>query len=95
MPSNANVQTSRSRRNTFGPAPATAGDGDGDGDGDSNAVDPDEVLTAEVRRQLRDLALIAQYGASLRHARLGLDIDTSARLHRALRVPLSSVEADA
>ncbi|MCX5267219.1 hypothetical protein [Streptomyces sp. NBC_00199] len=73
-----------------------SGDGDsGDGDGDSNAVDPDEVRTAEVRRQLRDLALIGQYGASLRHARLGLDIDTSARLHRALRVPLSSVEADA
>ena len=48
---------------------------------------------AELRRQLRDLALIGQHGASLRHARPGLDPDASARLHRALRVPLSTLEA--
>ncbi|MER6560218.1 hypothetical protein ABT300_21285 [Streptomyces sp. NPDC001027] len=48
---------------------------------------------AELRRQLRDLALIGRHGASLRHARPALDPDASARLHRALRVPLSTVGA--
>lgn len=62
-------------------------------DGHSGA--PDEVLAAELHRQLRDLALIARHGGSLRHAGLGLDIETSARLHRDLRVPLSAAEADA
>ncbi|MDX5566972.1 hypothetical protein PYK79_32300 [Streptomyces sp. ID05-04B] len=62
--------------------------------GDSNAVDPDEMLIAELHRQVRDLTLIGQHSASLRHARLGLDIDTSARLHRALRIPLSTVGTD-
>jgi hypothetical protein len=60
---------------------------------DGYADDPDEVLAAELRRQLRDLELIGRHGGSLRHAGLGLDIETSARLHRALRVPLSSIEA--
>ncbi|MFC4498751.1 MULTISPECIES: hypothetical protein [Streptomyces] len=63
--------------------------------GDSYADDPDEVLTAELHRQLHDLALISRHSASLRHASLGLDIETSARLHRVLRIPLSSIEADA
>ncbi|MGW0577928.1 hypothetical protein ACWD25_18590 [Streptomyces sp. NPDC002920] len=63
--------------------------------GDSYADDPDEVLTAELHRQLHDLALISQHSASLRHASLGLDIETSARLHRVLRIPLSSIEAGA
>ncbi|MFF3331082.1 hypothetical protein ACFYWX_16180 [Streptomyces sp. NPDC002888] len=62
---------------------------------DSYADDPDEVLTAELHRQLRDLALISQHSTSLRHASLGLDIETSARLHRVLRIPLSSIEAGA
>ncbi|AVV40492.1 hypothetical protein C6376_02690 [Streptomyces sp. P3] len=62
--------------------------------GDSNAVDPDEMLIAELHRQVRDLTLIGQHSGSLRHARLGLDIDTSARLHRALRIPLSTVGTD-
>ncbi len=60
---------------------------------DSHADDPDRVLAAELRRQLRDLDLISRHSASLRHAGLGLDIETSARLRQALRVPLSSVEA--
>jgi hypothetical protein len=55
--------------------------------------DPDGVLAAELRRQLRDLDLIGRHSASLRHAGLGLDIETSARLRHALRVPLSSAEA--
>ncbi|MFD9392216.1 hypothetical protein ACFWBB_16275 [Streptomyces sp. NPDC060000] len=55
--------------------------------------DPDEVFAAELHRQLSDLALIGSHGESLRHASLGLDIATSSRLHRVLRIPLSSTEA--
>ncbi|WP_327316847.1 hypothetical protein [Streptomyces sp. NBC_01235] len=63
--------------------------------GDSRADDPDGVLAAELRRQLHDLALIGRHSGSLRHASLGLDLETSDRLHRVLRIPLSSVEAGA
>ncbi|MEH0546848.1 hypothetical protein QA802_28315 [Streptomyces sp. B21-105] len=63
---------------------------------DGTAADRNEkTLTAELQRQLSDLTLIRQHSASLRHARLGLDIDTSARLHHALRTPLSTTEPDA
>lgn len=61
---------------------------------DSFADDPEEVLAAELHRQLRDLDLIRRHSGSLRHASRGLDIETSARLHRALQIPLSSGEAD-
>ncbi|MFF1543848.1 hypothetical protein [Streptomyces sp. NPDC058291] len=61
---------------------------------DGHADDPDGALTAELRRQLQDLALISRYSASLRHASLGLDIETSTRLHRVLRIPLSSTESE-
>ncbi|MCX5115282.1 hypothetical protein OOK13_43960 [Streptomyces sp. NBC_00378] len=52
--------------------------------------DPDEALVAELRRQLRDLDLIAQRAKELRHSSLGLPIDTSIRLRVELRTPLSS-----
>ncbi|MGQ4364091.1 hypothetical protein [Streptomyces sp. SAS_272] len=92
---NADARLDRGGRVDAGDSKAADGKAADGKAADGDAAVPDEVLTAEVRRQLRDLALIGQHGASLRHARLGLDIDTSARLHRALRVPLSSVEADA
>lgn len=62
---------------------------------DSYADDPDGFLAAELHRQLHDLALIGRHSKSLRHASLGLDIETSARLHRVLRIPLSSIDAGA
>ncbi|MET7654711.1 hypothetical protein [Streptomyces sp. NPDC005486] len=62
---------------------------------DGHADAPDEVLAAELHRQLQDLALITRHSGSLRHAGLGLDIETSTRLHRELRIPLSSGEAGA
>lgn len=58
---------------------------------DGHADDPDEVLTVELRRQLHDLDLIGRYSGALRHASLGLDIETSSQLHRVLRIPLSSI----
>ncbi|MFC9078444.1 hypothetical protein ACFTY7_15790 [Streptomyces sp. NPDC057062] len=61
--------------------------------GDNYADDQDGVLTAELHRQLQDLDLIGRHSGSLRYAGLGLDMETSARLHRVLRIPLSSMEA--
>ncbi|MGW0090091.1 hypothetical protein ACWDWS_13890 [Streptomyces sp. NPDC003328] len=61
--------------------------------GDNYADDPDGVLAAELHRQLQDLDLIGRHSGSLRHAGQGLDIETSTRLHRVLRIPLSSVDA--
>ncbi|WP_042405955.1 hypothetical protein [Streptacidiphilus carbonis] len=52
--------------------------------------DLDEALVAELRRQLRDLALIATYSAELRHANLGLPVETTNRLRAELRPALSS-----
>jgi hypothetical protein len=65
----------------------------GDSHADSHADDPDGVLAAELRRRLHDLALIGRHSGSLRHAGRGLALATSDRLHRVLRIPLSSVEA--
>ncbi|MGV9581525.1 hypothetical protein ACWDRZ_33310 [Streptomyces sp. NPDC003509] len=59
---------------------------------DELSVDTDEALTSELQRQLRDLDLIARYSKDLRHAGLGLPIDTSIRLRMELRAPLSSRE---
>ncbi|MGW9054494.1 hypothetical protein ACWGOT_30745 [[Kitasatospora] papulosa] len=59
---------------------------------DELPVDTDEALTSELQRQLRDLDLIARYSKDLRHAGLGLPIDTSIRLRMELRAPLSSRE---
>jgi hypothetical protein len=59
--------------------------------GDVYAEDPDEVVADELRRQLRDLDLIATHSSELRHARMGLDIDTTARLRETLLPPLSKV----
>ncbi|MET9468889.1 hypothetical protein ABZY44_29665 [Streptomyces sp. NPDC006544] len=52
--------------------------------------DLDEATVAELRRQLRDLDLIANYSEDLQLACLGLPIDTSIRLRVELRTPLSS-----
>lgn len=60
-------------------------------EGDMYTDDPDEVLTNELRRQLRDLDLISTHSGELRHARLGLSIDTTARLSETLRPLLSRV----
>lgn len=60
---------------------------------DSHADDPDGVLAGELHRQLHDLDLIGRHSGSLRHASLGLDLETSDRLHRVLRIPLSSIKA--
>lgn len=55
-------------------------------------VDTDEALVAELRRQLRDLDLIAGFSERLRHAAMGLPLDASARLRAELRAPLSCRE---
>lgn len=52
----------------------------------------DGALASELRRQLRDLDLIARYSKDLRFAGLGLPVDTSIRLRVELRAPLSSQE---
>ncbi|MFI5532145.1 hypothetical protein ACIA8O_26785 [Kitasatospora sp. NPDC051853] len=52
-----------------------------------DAVVPD--LLAELRRQLRDLDLIADRAEDLRYAQLGLPLDLSIRLRVELRGPLS------
>lgn len=52
--------------------------------------DPDASLLAELRRQMKDLDVIAGCSRDLRHARLGLPIDTSIRLRVELRAPLSA-----
>ncbi|MFF2548052.1 hypothetical protein ACFVUY_36575 [Kitasatospora sp. NPDC058063] len=52
-----------------------------------NAPVPD--LLAELRRQLRDLDLIAGWAEHIRYSQLGLPIDVSIRLRVELRGPLS------
>ncbi|MCW2901652.1 MAG: hypothetical protein JWO67_3917 [Streptosporangiaceae bacterium] len=59
---------------------------------DELPVDTDEALASELRRQLRDLDLIARFSKDLRYAGMGLPIDTSIRLRVELRAPLSSRE---
>ncbi|MER7708917.1 hypothetical protein ABTX81_39325 [Kitasatospora sp. NPDC097605] len=61
-------------------------------EGDDVLVDTDEALAAELRRQLQDLDLIATFSKDLRYSSLGLPVDTSIRLRRELRTPLSSRE---
>lgn len=56
---------------------------------DGFADDPDEIVAEELRRQLRDLDLIARHAPTLRRARFGLAHATTAHLHPTLRVPLS------
>jgi hypothetical protein len=57
---------------------------------EEDVPDLDEALVAELRRQLRDLDLIANYSAELRHAHLGLPIETTDRLRAELRPALSN-----
>ncbi|MFC4033989.1 hypothetical protein ACFO3J_21265 [Streptomyces polygonati] len=61
-------------------------------DSEDHADDPDELLAEELRRQLRDLDLIAGHAATLRRARFGLDRATSADLRTALHLPLSRAD---
>lgn len=56
---------------------------------DELPVDTDEALASELRRQLRDLDLIANFSKELRYSSTGLPIDTSIRLRVELRAPLS------
>jgi hypothetical protein len=56
---------------------------------DPFADDPDEPRAEELRRQLRDLDLIAPHAADLRRARFGLPAATTAGLLRTLRPALS------
>ncbi|WP_107047891.1 hypothetical protein [Streptomyces sp. NRRL B-3229] len=50
----------------------------------------DDALVAELRRQLRDLDRIANHSSELRHANLGLPIETVNGLRAELRPSLSS-----
>jgi hypothetical protein len=59
---------------------------------DELPVDMDEMTAAELKRQLRDLDLIANFSEELRYSGAGLPLDTSARLRVELRAPLSSQE---
>ncbi|WP_314253519.1 hypothetical protein [Streptomyces sp. DSM 40907] len=56
---------------------------------EGDLFDTDKALIDELKRQLRDLDLIAARSAELRHSRFGLPIRTSARLSEELRDPLS------
>lgn len=56
---------------------------------EEDVPEPDEALISELQRQLSDLGLIANHAKQLRHAGLGLPIDTSIRLRVELRTPLS------
>jgi hypothetical protein len=53
-------------------------------------ADEDELVYAELRRQLADLDLIAKYADDLRYVRLGRDIDTISRLRRDLKAQFSA-----
>lgn len=53
-------------------------------------VDEGDLVHAELRRQISDLGVLAQYADDLRDARLGLDIDTISRLQRELRGQLAA-----
>ncbi|GAA1389576.1 hypothetical protein GCM10009639_17360 [Kitasatospora putterlickiae] len=52
-------------------------------------LDADEASAAELRRQLRDLDLIAGFSEELRYSVMGLPVDTSHRLRAELRTHLS------
>ncbi|MFF3090782.1 hypothetical protein ACFVRB_37915 [Streptomyces nojiriensis] len=52
-------------------------------------LDTGRALIDELKRQLRDLDLIAACSSELRHARFGLPVLTSVRLRVELRTPLS------
>ncbi|WP_327739563.1 hypothetical protein OG749_42720 [Streptomyces nojiriensis] len=52
-------------------------------------LDTGRALIDELKRQLRDLDLIAACSSELRHARFGLPVLTSVRLRAELRTPLS------
>ncbi|HEY3477795.1 MAG TPA: hypothetical protein VGL02_02745 [Streptomyces sp.] len=52
---------------------------------DGFADDPDEILAEELRRQLRDLDLIAPHAPTLRRARFGLPPTTTTELRTSLR----------
>ncbi|MEU8777162.1 hypothetical protein [Streptomyces sp. NPDC048606] len=56
---------------------------------DGDPLDTDSALIDELKRQLRDLDLIAARAKELRHARFGLPLATSERLRAELRTPLS------
>ncbi|WKD36967.1 hypothetical protein [Streptomyces xanthophaeus] len=56
---------------------------------EGDLFDTDKALLDELKRQLRDLDLIAARSTELRHAHVGLPIRTSARLRAELRTPLS------
>jgi hypothetical protein len=58
-------------------------------DEDAVVADPEEARSEELRRQLRDLDLIATEAPTLRRARFGLTPATTARLCEALRARLS------
>ncbi|WP_143120514.1 hypothetical protein [Actinacidiphila alni] len=59
---------------------------------DAYADDPEEALAEEVRRQLRDLDLIATHAPTLRRARFGLPPATVTALRAALHAPLSRTD---
>ncbi|WP_327380807.1 hypothetical protein [Streptomyces sp. NBC_01207] len=56
---------------------------------DGDFLDTDKALIDELKRQLRDLDLIAARSTELRHALFGLPVLTSVRLRVELRTPLS------
>lgn len=56
------------------------------------ADDPEEARAEELRRQLRDLDLIATEAPTLRRARFGLTPATTTRLTGVLRGPLSRID---
>ncbi|MFB7475246.1 hypothetical protein [Kitasatospora sp. NPDC056184] len=60
-----------------------------DAEEDKLVIDTDEALASELRRQLRDLDLIAEFSEELRYSLMGLPVDTSVRLRTELRSPLS------
>ncbi|WP_330296005.1 hypothetical protein [Streptomyces sp. NBC_00503] len=57
---------------------------------EDDLLDTDKALIDELKRQLRDLDLIAARSTELRHALFGLPILTSVQLRTELRTPLSS-----
>lgn len=59
-------------------------------DDDGNNLE--QSLADELRRQLRDLDRIAVFAREVEHARMGLSIDTTARLREALHEPLSRLD---
>lgn len=56
----------------------------------AEGADEDELVYVELRRQLSDLGLIAQYADDLRYVRQGRDIDTISRLQSELKAQLAA-----